>query len=182
MKNILNENYFEKIKEKLAVEKITVEEYKEYYMQLKEAINNKSLKQPLTYINSLMCAFVCPINNFYEEELFITISSRLNNLITIFAKEKLKNIDFPKYYNKIRNILNSQILSGKFFLDNCNLITLAHLAKIDNVDLKEWICLMLDAKVIAETYDEYIKINSERKKLNVLLHHLEHINGFQKKI
>lgn len=180
MEKILDENYFKKMTEKLAIEKITVEEYKSYFLQLKKAITNEQLKNPIVYVNALVCATVSPIKNDFDHEMYITISSELDDLITYLAQKEIKNINLDEYYNKIKNILNLQTVPSKEFLDYCKLLTLAYLAKVDTVNLKEWAKIMIEAKVTTETYDETRKVHLEKQKLNMLLQHFERMESYKK--
>lgn len=159
--------YFEAMVNDITINKITLQQFFEYYNNLKNAIASQLVKEPLNYLLALSKAEVFPIKTYDEEEKFSKVSEEIGNSIALITRKQLEGkVDLKDYFDKMINIINIQSISFKDFSKYYDMLELAIMAKAENVDLALCATTLLNAEVVAtKTYDQDVKLNNCRKKL-----------------
>lgn len=99
------ELYFEKMNEDIMKNKISFENFKNYYNNLINALKNKSLKNPLSFLNSLLSAEVEILNDQGIENIYIYMHNNLALLKLYFEH----NTDLTISPEKLEQFFNNYI-------------------------------------------------------------------------
>ena len=180
MNKLINEDYFKNMEQKLAIEKITVENFKEYYLRLKLAIINGKLENQLSYVTSLMGAFIFPVESADEREIVGLMLSDLDSIATTLAQEQITSINLTEYYSNFKSVSSKQAVSSKQLIDFYNFFMIAFFAKTSDVDLEEWHKLLSSTRLESCNYDEVEEVFFLRKKIKNLLRQIKRNDEIKK--
>lgn len=169
------QEYFEAMVKDITINKISLQQFFEYYNNLKNAVASQLVKEPLNYLLALSNAEVFPITTYDDEEKFSKISEEIRNSVASITKKRLEGkVDLKNYFDKMINIINIQRISFRDFSQYYEMLELAIMAKAENIDLVSCATTLLNAEVEAtKTYDQDVKLNNYRKKLTQYILTLE---------
>ena len=167
--------YFESMISDISINKVSLPQFVEYYNNLKNAISSQLVKNPLNYLIALSNAEVFPIVSEEDKEELLRISEDLENAIALLAKKQIESkINLNDYFENMRNIISNQYLSFGQFVKYYNVLELAIMAKVEDVDFVTYAKTLLNAEITATTtYDQNIEINLLKKKLIQYIFKLE---------
>ena len=165
----INEEYFKIMIEKLKLEDITLEQFKEYIVNFENAFRKNDINIKINYIDLLLSANIkCASESEFLE--WGKLKRHLRQLkFEVFCKIYFENIDLKNYYEMIKTILKSQFISFDEFYDYFRLFSLFVDNDISNVNLNEFGTLLLNAKVKVNNSIENNKLSFTRFNIKLML-------------
>lgn len=147
---------------------ISFEMFEEYYNLLKRAISLGLLEKPLPFVLTLSDAAVMNITNDLKEEKIQEYREDLRKIVTNEIRKSLdgNEINLVQELNNFQKITSLYNITIQQYCDFCDKLSLAMMAKLDNVDYMECIRTLQRAKITpANTYDEHIRLHNYQRKL-----------------
>ena len=92
------QEYFEAMVKDITINKISLQQFFEYYNNLKNAVASQLVKEPLNYLLALSNAEVFPITTYDDEKKFSKISEEIRNSVASITKKRLEGkVDLKNY-------------------------------------------------------------------------------------
>ena len=172
IKKMLNQE-LEKMQENIMKNKITFQEFEDYYHFFKTALASSLVDKPLIHTLTLSDAVVVmPVD---KEEVFSEYKKDLEEIIANEIRKHLpaKGLLLEDELNLFQKIKSQYIITFQQYTDYCEKLSLAVMAKLENVDLLECAKKLLSIKIETKKYDEHLKLHILRLQLIRIIASLE---------